>query len=73
MSFADVTISKRHFFVEGNMKKYDIAAYVWPSYTGDEPRARIFGKKDTESGRLSGRCSRNMKDIFGPVSRFGDM
>ena len=24
------------------MKKYDIAAYVWPSYTGDEPRARIF-------------------------------
>jgi len=22
--------------------KYDIAAYVWPSYTGDEPRARIF-------------------------------
>jgi len=24
------------------MKKYDIAAYIWPSYTGDEPRARIF-------------------------------
>ena len=24
------------------MKKYDIAAYVWPSYTGDEPRSRIF-------------------------------
>jgi len=24
------------------MKKYDIAAYVWPSYTGDEPRTRIF-------------------------------
>ena len=24
------------------MKKYDVAAYVWPSYTGDEPRARIF-------------------------------
>ena len=23
-------------------KKYDVAAYVWPSYTGDEPRARIF-------------------------------
>ena len=23
-------------------KRYDIAAYVWPSYTGDEPRARIF-------------------------------
>jgi len=24
------------------MKKYDIAAYIWPSYTGDEKRARIF-------------------------------
>ncbi len=24
------------------MNKYDIAAYVWPSYTGDELRTRIF-------------------------------
>ncbi len=24
------------------MKKYDIAAYVWPAYTGDDPRSRIF-------------------------------
>ena len=24
------------------MKQYDIAAYVWPAYTGDEPRTRIF-------------------------------
>ena len=23
-------------------RSYDIAAYVWPAYTGDEPRARIF-------------------------------
>ena len=23
-------------------QKYDVAAYVWPSYTGDEKRARIF-------------------------------
>lgn len=22
--------------------KYDVAAYVWPAYTGDEPRARMF-------------------------------
>ena len=22
--------------------KYDIAAYIWPSYTGDEPRTRMF-------------------------------
>ena len=24
------------------MKNYDIAAFIWPSYTGDEPRSRIF-------------------------------
>lgn len=24
------------------MSKYDIAAIIWPSYTGDEPRTRIF-------------------------------
>ena len=23
-------------------RKYDIAAYVWPAYTGDEPRTRMF-------------------------------
>ena len=23
-------------------RDYDVAAYVWPSYTGDEPRSRIF-------------------------------
>ena len=22
--------------------KYDVAAFIWPSYTGDEPRSRIF-------------------------------
>ena len=24
------------------MKQYDIAAYVWPAYTGKEDRTRIF-------------------------------
>lgn len=24
------------------MKKYDIAAYIWPAYTGKEPKTRIF-------------------------------
>ena len=24
------------------MKKYDIAAFVWPAYTGDEPRTKMF-------------------------------
>ena len=27
------------------MRKYDIAAYVWPSYTGDELRSRMFWPK----------------------------
>lgn len=27
------------------MKKYDVAAYIWPSYTGREPRARQFWEK----------------------------
>jgi len=27
------------------MKRYDVAAYIWPAYTGDEPRARIFWEK----------------------------
>ena len=26
----------------GKRTQYDVAAYVWPSYTGDEPRSRIF-------------------------------
>lgn len=24
------------------MSKYDVAAYIWPAYTGDEPRTRMF-------------------------------
>ena len=24
------------------MKQYDVAAYIWPAYTGDEPRTRMF-------------------------------
>ncbi len=24
------------------MSRIDVAAYIWPSYTGDEPRTRIF-------------------------------
>ena len=27
------------------MKYYDIAAFVWPSYTADEPRARMFWRE----------------------------
>ena len=28
------------------MQKYDIAAYIWPAYTGDEPRTKIFWDED---------------------------
>ena len=24
------------------MERYDIGAYIWPAYTGDEPRTRMF-------------------------------
>ncbi len=27
------------------MQKYDVAAYIWPAYTGDEPRTRQFWEK----------------------------
>jgi len=23
-------------------RRYDVAAYIWPAYTGDEPRTRMF-------------------------------
>ena len=27
-------------------KTYDIAAYIWPAYTGKEPRTRMFWPDD---------------------------
>jgi hypothetical protein len=38
--------------------KYDVAAYIWPAYTGDEPRTRIFwpqGMGEWESVRSATR------------------
>lgn len=38
------------------MKKYDIAAYIWPSYTGHEKRSRIFwpnGEGEWQTVRLA--------------------
>ncbi len=32
-------------------KQYDVAAYIWPAYTGDEPRTRIFWPKATANGK----------------------
>lgn len=41
-----------------NMKQsYDIGAYIWPSYTGDEPRTRMFwpeGNGEWETVRKAG-------------------
>ena len=39
---------------------YDAAAYVWPSYTGDEPRTRMFwpeGNGEWETVRKAGAKS----------------
>ncbi|MBN2448762.1 MAG: glycoside hydrolase family 99-like domain-containing protein [Lentisphaeria bacterium] len=38
-------------------RTYDVAAYVWPSYTGDEPRTRMFwpeGNGEWETVRKAG-------------------
>ena len=42
------------------MKKYDVAAYVWPSYTGDEPRSRMFW----EEGYGEWQTVKKMKPLF---------
>ena len=57
------------------MKKYDIAAYIWPSYTGDEPRSRIFwpegyGEWETVKNSKS-KCDRHVwprKPLWGYVN-----
>ena len=34
-------------------KEYDVAAFVWPSYTGDDVRARMFwAERMDREGRL---------------------
>ena len=30
---------------EDIMRKYDVAAYIWPAYTGNEPRTRMFWRE----------------------------
>ncbi len=39
-------------------KQYDVAAFIWPAFTGDEPRARLFwpeGIGEWESVRTAGK------------------
>ena len=33
------------------MAKYDVAAYVWPAYTPDEPRTRMFWPEGMGEGQ----------------------
>lgn len=48
------------------MQKYDIAAYVWPAYTGDEKRSRIFWPE----GIGEWQSVKNIADIL-PEKRTG--
>ena len=57
------------------MKKYDIAAYVWPAYTGDEPRTRMFwpegiGEWQTVKNQKQKQCGYfwNRKPVWGYVN-----
>ena len=56
------------------MKKYDIAAYVWPAYTGDEIRTRIFwpegiGEWQTvKNMKNKGEYEWNRKPLWGYVN-----
>ena len=44
------------------MKKYDVAAIIWPSYTGDEPRARIFWPEGYEELQTVNNLRKNSVD-----------
>ena len=57
------------------MQKYDVAAYIWPSYTGDEPRSRMFwgeGMGEWQSVKNSARKTPeyfwNRKPLWGYVN-----
>ena len=57
------------------MKKYDVAAYIWPSYTGDDPRTRIFweegiGEWQTVKNFQTKQCgySWSRKPVWGYVN-----
>ena len=43
----NLTSNGKPFFTERGtiMQKYDVAAYVWPAYTGNDARSRIFWEK----------------------------
>ena len=50
---------------------YDVAAYIWPSYTGKEPRTRIFwpgelGEWETVARRMHRKPLWGMRDEADP-------
>ena len=52
--------------------KYDVAAYIWPSYTGREPRSRIFwpgelGEWETVAKRMHQKPLWGMRDEADPA------
>ena len=46
------------------MSKYDIAAYIWPAYTGDEPRTKIFWEEGIGEWQT-------VRDAYGEVKENG--
>ena len=44
------------------MKEYDVAAYVWPSYTGDDKRAGIFWSEGYGEWQTVNNVKRNSKN-----------
>lgn len=51
------------------MKKYDVAAYVWPSYTPDEPRTRPFWPDGMGEWQSVRSAQAKFPDIAGPAAR----
>ena len=41
---------------------YDVAAYIWPAYTGDEPRTRIVKNNTPEAIEEAFRAARDYVD-----------
>ena len=44
------------------MKSYDIAAYIWPAYTGDEPRTKIFWEEGIGEWQTVKNCCGEVKE-----------
>ena len=55
------------------MKKYDIAAYIWPAYTGDEPRTRMFWPEGYGEWQTVKSAQPQYPGISGPGVLSGDM